>query len=113
VNLKEQHIPLGVVRTLFALGHTRFEQGDLHSAETCYREGLVLLRETPLVLLIAAGLEELAGLAAANKQPVRAARLWGAAEALLEMTDGHRWPEFQQTNTAMLAAAQAQLTAAN
>lgn len=109
--LRRQNMPFGIVRTLFALGHTRFVQGNLLAAEALYCEGLALIRETPLITTITTGLEGLAMVAAAKEQPMRAARLWGAAEALREATDERRWRVFQHANDRMLAVARAQVSA--
>ena len=41
--------------------------------------------------------------------PGRAARLWGAAEALREATDERRWPVFQRSYAQAFMTAQPQL----
>jgi len=112
VQLRQQDIAFGVFRVLLALGHTLFEQGDVAHAEARFREGLALSRATPLLTFITIGLEGLAMVAAAQGRPVRAARLWGAAEALREATDERRWHVFQRAYDRALAAARTQLAEA-
>jgi tetratricopeptide (TPR) repeat protein len=111
-HLRRQDMPFGVARTLLALGHTLLEQGDLNAAEARYREGLALSREAPLLTIITNGLEGLGMVAAAAAQPLRAARLWGAGEALREATDETRWHIYQRAYERALAAARAQLAEA-
>jgi non-specific serine/threonine protein kinase len=95
VHLRREGMLFGVFRTLLALGHTRLEQGNVAEAEALYREGLALSREMPLVGFVTIGLDGLGMVAAATGQPLRAARLWGAAEALRDVTDEQRWHVFQ------------------
>jgi hypothetical protein len=57
-------------------------QGDYEGARALYRESLGILRPAGEQRGIARVLEGLAGLAAAEDQAERAARLFGAAEAL-------------------------------
>jgi len=111
--LRQQAMPFGAFRTLLALGHTRFEQGDVAGAEALYREGLALCREAPFLTIITTGLEGLAMVVAARGQPLRAARLWGAAEALREMTDEWRWQSYQHAYDRALTEARAQVAAAD
>mgnify|MGYP006980574008 CR=1 FL=1 len=47
--------------------------------------------------------------AAASARPLRAARLWGAAEALREATDERRWHVFQPNYDRAITAARSQL----
>ncbi len=44
MQLRQQDIPFGAFRTLLALGHTRFQQSDVVSAEVLYRAGLTAER---------------------------------------------------------------------
>jgi hypothetical protein len=46
-------------------------------------------------------------------RPVRAARLWAAAEVLRETTDERRWATFQRAYDRALAAARTQISAAD
>jgi hypothetical protein len=73
----------GVAGALCALGRFALTQGDMAQATTCFAESLVLFAG---VLgkkgAAAACLEGLARVAGAQAQPKRAARLFGAAEAV-------------------------------
>jgi predicted ATPase/DNA-binding XRE family transcriptional regulator len=110
VDMQQQGMTFGVFRTLIALGYTLFAQGDIVGAEVRLREGLALSREVPMLTLITIGLDGLAIVAAAKELPLRAARLWGAAEALRETTDERRWHIFQRPYDRALAAARAQVS---
>ena len=112
VDMRQQGMPFGVFRTLLALGHARYAQEDVAGVEALYREALALGREAPLLTLVTHGLEGLAMVAAAKGRPLRAARLWGAAEALREATDERRWHVYQHAYDRALAAARAQLAEA-
>jgi predicted ATPase/DNA-binding XRE family transcriptional regulator len=111
-HLRQQEMSFGALRTLLALAHMAFEQGDVAGAEARYREGLSLLQGAPLLTLLTNGLEGMAMVAAAQGRPARAARLFGAAEALRDLTDERRWHVFQRSYERALAAAQGQLPAA-
>jgi predicted ATPase len=67
---------------LMALGNIAFERGDYGRTVVLGRRGLRLCRELGMQAGIAAGLEGLAAVAGAQRQPERAARLFGAATAL-------------------------------
>jgi tetratricopeptide (TPR) repeat protein len=111
--LRQQDMPFGAFRTLLALGYTRYQLGDVAGAEALYREGLALCREMPLQTIITTGLEGQAMVVAARGQPLRAARLWGAAEALREMTDEWRWQSYQHAYDRALTEARAQVSSAD
>lgn len=104
-HLRQQDMTFGVVRTLFVLGHAHYSQGALTMAESCYREGLALLHQAPLLTLLATGLEGLAVTLAAQGHPMRAARLFGAAEALNEATGARRGQLYQPAYDQTLAEA--------
>jgi predicted ATPase/DNA-binding XRE family transcriptional regulator len=110
LHLRQQRIPFGLFRALLALGHAVFVEGDIARAEALYREGLQLTRDTPVLTFITIGLDGLAAVAATRGQALRAARLWGAAEALREATDEQRWPVFERTYDRALAGARAQVS---
>jgi len=76
----------GVAMLLHNLGHVALHRGDGRQAATFFEEGLALYRELKGKEGIAECLAGLAGVAGAEAQPERAARLLGAAEALLEAT---------------------------
>jgi predicted ATPase/DNA-binding XRE family transcriptional regulator len=111
VLLRRENMTFAAFRALLALGDTLFEQGDLAGAEARYCEALLLSRETPLLTFITTGLEGLGMIAGARRQPVRAARLWGAAAALREVTDERRWPIFQRIYDRAVLAARDQVPA--
>lgn len=109
VHLRQQGMIFGVIRALFALGHIRFEHGDVAGAEGLYREGLVLSREMPLLAIVTIGLDGLAIVAAATGRLLRAARLWGATEALQDVTGESRVHVFQSAYERALGAARAEV----
>ena len=73
----------GIANTLGSLGNAARSQGDDGRARALYEESLAILRELGDRRGIAESLEMFAALAVAQ-QPERAARLFGAAEALRE-----------------------------
>jgi tetratricopeptide (TPR) repeat protein len=70
--------------TLAALGRVEELRGDLDAAEACLRESLLLAQDQPDEAPVALALEGLACVAAARRQPRRAAVLLGAAESVRE-----------------------------
>lgn len=110
VDLRKQNMTFGVFRALLALGDTLLEQGDDVGAERRFREALMLSQKTPLLTFITIGLDGMAMVMAARGQPLRAARLWGAAEALREATGEEPWPVFQRAIAAALAAARKEVS---
>jgi hypothetical protein len=93
---------------LIGLGYIAQCQGDAARARGCFAEALALCRELGDQRWLALCLSGLAGVAAMQGQPVRAARLLGAAEALAELIhhtalrSGHRM-EFER-NVALARA---------
>jgi tetratricopeptide (TPR) repeat protein len=75
-----------IARSLVFLGYAEELGGDLDAAEACHRESLRLARDLPGELLLALALEGLACVAAARRQPQRAAVLLGVAEAIRART---------------------------
>jgi predicted ATPase len=75
-----------VARSLSSLGYVEELRGDLDAAEACHRESLRLARDLPDELPLAMVLEGLARVAAAQRQPERAAVLLGAAESIRTRT---------------------------
>ncbi len=69
---------------LYNLGSVALRQGDYKSAAGLFTESLSYHREKQMLGGIAAGLLGAAGVAAAARQPLRAARLFGASERLRE-----------------------------
>ncbi len=74
----------GLGIALSNLGKAARRQGDYPRAATLFKESLVHRYEQGDKLSIASSLRGLAIVAAAMRQHTRAARLWGAAEALSE-----------------------------
>jgi hypothetical protein len=66
------------------LGDVICKQGDFASARTLYQESLTILRELGNRGRIAYTLKELGSVVAALGSPLRAARIWAAAERLRE-----------------------------
>jgi len=73
---------LGSGNMLTRLGRALLEQGDHARAWTALTEGLRLTRQAGNWWYIAECLETMAAATAAGGEPMRAARLWGATEAL-------------------------------
>jgi tetratricopeptide (TPR) repeat protein len=67
---------------LVDLAETAWERGDLGRAATLGRESLSLAHELGNAQTLAYGFGLLAALAAAERRPLRAGRLWGAVEAI-------------------------------
>ena len=82
----------GVTTALINLGDVMCAEGDCLRAQTHFEESLGLAQELGDKESIAYGLEGFAGVAAAQGRAERAARLWGAAEALREATGNPRPP---------------------
>jgi tetratricopeptide (TPR) repeat protein len=70
---------------LLGLGKLAFHQGNYEAAGRLMRESLLIRRDIGEKRGIAQCLEGLADLATAKGDPERAARLWGAAEALRQV----------------------------
>ena len=70
--------------TLNILGLVARWQGDFTRSETLHTESLALSRELGWTLCMAQSLEGLAGVYGMQQHPERAARLFGAAEAMRE-----------------------------
>lgn len=75
---------LGVADILHMLGDVNYEQGDYHAALARYEEALALVRELGHKGRISTSLAGLAAVVACLGSPIRAARIWGAAERLRE-----------------------------
>jgi predicted ATPase/DNA-binding CsgD family transcriptional regulator len=75
---------LGVVACLTNIGLMMLAQDDYERSATLLRESLRLARGLDHKLYIQYGIIGLAGVAASQGLPVRAARLWGAAEGMSE-----------------------------
>jgi tetratricopeptide (TPR) repeat protein len=69
-------------RSLFALGHVLRARDDLHRARTMYHQAFQLQQQMHYTYPVDEGLDGVAGVAAATGDPIRAARLFGAAHAI-------------------------------
>jgi tetratricopeptide (TPR) repeat protein len=112
VHLRQQKMKFGIYRALLGLGYTLFEQGDTVGAEAYFREALSLNGETPLLTLMTTGLVGLGMVAAVKGEPYRAARIWGAVEALREMTGEHPFATYQRSYERTLKAVRSQVDVA-
>ena len=83
---------------LFTLGMTELRRGNLERGAVLFEEGAQITRELGDRLGAPYFAEGLAKLAALRGIPVRAARLWGAAEALREQI-GISLSEFDRANS--------------
>jgi len=81
---RESRDPWGLSMPLNNLGLLATAQGHYAAAATFYRESLILRRKSRNSWHVANSLTNLAGLASLMGQQKRAARLWGAAEALYD-----------------------------
>jgi len=91
---------------LRSLGHIAADQGDYDMAAAYYTQSLVLVYELGHKPNIALCLAALAGVAAAQGQPLRAALLFGAADALRATSHGLIPPADQFAYERNLAQAQ-------
>jgi tetratricopeptide (TPR) repeat protein len=94
--------------SLANLGLVALSQGDYDQAVARYTDSLALVRELGDNRIIAECLEGVAGVAAARQELERAARLWGAAEALREAISTPLSPAEQRRYEQMVGAARTQ-----
>jgi predicted ATPase/DNA-binding CsgD family transcriptional regulator len=85
----------GLSYSLHNLGTVTRAQGHLDAARRLFEEALTALRPLADPLIVAACLEDLAGIAAEQRAPRRAARLLGAADAF-RRTYGAAAPPYRQ-----------------
>jgi ATP/maltotriose-dependent transcriptional regulator MalT len=81
---REAKDALGIVMCVTNIGLLTLAQGDYERSATLLREGLCLARELDHKTFIQYCTIGLASVAAYQGHPVRAARLWGAAEGMSE-----------------------------
>jgi DNA-binding CsgD family transcriptional regulator len=86
---REVRDALGIVMCLMNIGLVTLSWDDYERATTLLRESLSLARELDHKLFIQYCIIGLACVAAAQGWPVRAARLWGAAEGMSETYGTH------------------------
>lgn len=98
-----------IAEVYLAWGRLERSQGHITQAQLYYAESLAPFGESMDRRGIPECLEEIAALAGASGQPVRAARLFGAAEALREVVDVVRAPVYQTAYERDLEIARAQL----
>ena len=103
------HSKLGAGRVLIHLGRSHTEQGEPALAMPLLREALVLTREAGNRWYLAEALESLATATARLGDLPRAARFWGAAEALRETIGGPVPPADRARYQEDLASLQARL----
>jgi len=94
-----------MVESLIMLGQLSAVEGDAAAAQACYEESLAVAREMGFKRVIPAGLEGLAVVVATQGEPVWAARLWGAAEALRETIGAPLPPVYRTEYEHAVAAA--------
>jgi non-specific serine/threonine protein kinase len=99
----------GIAISLFLLGLVARYRGDYKLAATLWRESLTLFWELRYKGGIVWCLEELAGAAGVQGQPERAARLFGAAEALRQVIGVPVWPSERADYDRSVAAVRAGL----
>jgi predicted ATPase/DNA-binding CsgD family transcriptional regulator len=99
----------GVGKMNTALGDVAFNQGDRDAAYSLYEDALKDLKDLEDKWWIAWCLEGMAGVAAAQKQPEQAARLFGAAAALREAIGAPRPPAFRGYHECNVAAVRERL----
>jgi DNA-binding NarL/FixJ family response regulator len=91
------------------LGVVALRKGDHTGAERLYKESLASLRELGEIWLISLCLEELAGLACAQGEYPRAARLWGAEETICDAIGSAVRALYRADHERDVAAARAEL----
>jgi predicted ATPase/DNA-binding CsgD family transcriptional regulator len=108
---REAKDALGIVMSLTNIGLVTLAQGNYETSVTLLREGLCLARELDHKTFIQYCIIGLASVAAFQTHPVRATRLWGAAEDMSE-TYGARFSHAGRSiidYEGRLAAARSQL----
>jgi DNA-binding NarL/FixJ family response regulator len=95
----------GLEFVLDNLGWAALLQGDPKRARSYYRESLMLCKELGDKIVASESLEGLACIAGAEGEALRAARLFGAAEALREAVASQHTPEEDALRQPYLATA--------
>jgi predicted ATPase len=98
-----------VAASLMCLGRVETRQGNFAPARACYEESLALARKGDFKEELAAGLEGLACVVAAQGVLSWAVRLWGAADRLHEATGIPIAPVYRADYERSVAAIRAQL----
>jgi non-specific serine/threonine protein kinase len=107
--MQKHGIEYGAVRALLALGIMWRLQNELARAQKLYREALELHSQIHYLGSVADCLEGLAGIVVLRGQPVRAVRLFSAAQAHRKSFGWLRWIHSQATYEQDVALARGQL----
>src|SRR5262249_53255575 len=91
------------------LGTVLCEQGNLPAAEARLTKAVKICKETGDPYAMAKGMEALAELSMARNAPIRAARIWGAAERLRQEIASPMTLDGQAQYKAAIAAARVAL----
>ena len=110
---RESKDPYANSMALLGLGIVETRRGEHGRAKTLLEEGLVLSRKLGSMVNVAEGLETLAEMAAALGDSPRAVRLWGAADALREVTGSPWMPLERKLHEPHLIAARARMNEAD
>jgi predicted ATPase/class 3 adenylate cyclase len=105
---KEAGDHAGMAEALIGLASVATMQGDCVAAHDLYLESFPILQRIPYQELIPPCLEGLATVAAAQGEPLRAAQLWGAAEALREALGTPMPPVYRPSHEQAAAKAHTQ-----
>ena len=97
---------------MIALGHVMRALGEPQLAINAYTDALQIQQGMRYVEIISDALEGLAGIAAARRDPARAAQLFGAAQAHRETHATQRLQHLDAVYARDLALARSQLTRA-
>jgi tetratricopeptide (TPR) repeat protein len=100
---------IGVPEANHSLGETALARGDAALAATYFEESLMLSRRIEVPKFQAWCLAGLAGVAAINEEPERAAWLWGAAESLRQSIGARPAPAARATHERLQAEVRKQL----
>jgi len=99
----------GCAETLQSLGETALADGGTALATTHFTEALALFKDLGHRAGVSWCLAGLAGVAAVNEEPERAAWLWGAAEALRQSIGARSAPAARATRERLQAEVRKQL----
>lgn len=105
----EQPDEFCITETNFSLGEATLARGDVALAKMYFRKSLTLSRHLQIPRNQIWCLAGLAGVAAVNKEPTRAAKLWGAAAGLRQSIGLRPGPATRATHERLQAEAYAQL----
>ena len=106
---QQLNLQLGRALAMLGLGQTALGQHDARRSTAFLHDALKLLIDLGDRVGIAWCLAGLAGAAVLDEAPLRAARLWGAAEALRQSIGCRPAPAGRATREQLMAAARAQL----